>query len=470
MVLGSGLLLSGCGGGGSEKPPIPVVPPVTPPVVPPPSNGPLKIAEQAKSLVFIMLDGGNDSFNMLVPRSDTAYQEYANTRGDLALAKSELKPLSFTDENQKQFGLHPSMPKTQQLFNDKKLAFIANVGPMIEKVTREEYQSDSKPLPLGLMSHSDQFKHWQTSRPGERINSGWFGVVADVVQPQKAENAISMNISLAGSNIMQNGVSSREYAITKNGSIGLRVKDTTKPELAELNSVLLSGFNEMLENNQGSSFDKTYVDGVRHSQAQFEKFAAATNTITVNWQGGESELAQQLEMVAKAIKARDALGMAGKQQTFFVRYIGWDHHSELLNAQKKMLGIVDESLSGFQQALEELGVADDVVTFTGSDFGRSLTSNGNGTDHGWGGNTLVMGNAVEGGKIFGQYPDLNLGSVNPLDVGGGVLIPTTSTDEVYAELALWFGAEKQTLAKLFPNLANFYDVTNENSPLGFIKS
>lgn len=417
-----------------------------------------------------MLDGGNDSFNMLVPRSTPDYSQYKATRGDLGLNKADLLSINFTDANNKQFGLHPSLPKMQKLFNDKKLSFIANVGPMVEKVTREEFRANSKPLPLGLMSHSDQFKHWQTSRPNERLNSGWFGTIADTVQPNKANDAISMNVSLAGSNIMQNGVKSREYSVTSKGSIGLKVKDDTNPALRELNEVLLKGFDDMLAATSGSSFDNTYVNGVKYSQEQHEKFSAATKNITVNWTGGDSELAQQLEMVAKTIKARAALGMAGKQQTFFVRYIGWDHHSELLKSQQRMLKIVDDALSGFQQALNELGVAEEVVTFTGSDFGRSLTSNGNGTDHGWGGNTLVMGNAVKGGEVFGTYPNLNLGNTNPLDIGGGVLIPTTSTDEVYAELALWFGAEKATLPRLFPNLTNFYDVTSDGNPLGFIKT
>ncbi|RLV60179.1 DUF1501 domain-containing protein [Parashewanella curva] len=466
-------MLSGCGGG-SDNAGTPVTPPVTPPVNPPvtpPVAGPLKVAKQAKSLVFIMLDGGNDSFNMLVPRTTADYKEYEDTRGGLAIAKNELLNLNDVSFQQgKQFGLHPALEKTQKLFNDKKLSFIANVGPMVDKVTKAEYRANSKPLPLGLMSHSDQFKHWQTSRPSERLNSGWFGTIADVVQPDKANDAISMNISLAGSNIMQNGVESREYAITKSGSVGLTVKDNSNPALKELNDVLLKGFNDMLESTSGSSFDKTYVNGVKYSQVQFEKFEDATKAITVDWKGGDSELAQQLEMVAKTIKARAALGMAGQQQTFFVRYIGWDHHSELLKTHNRMLGIVDDALSGFQQALEDLGVAEEVVTFTGSDFGRSLTSNGNGTDHGWGGNTLVMGNAVKGGEVYGKYPALSLGDANPLDVGGGVMIPTTSTDEVYAELAMWFGAEKATLPKLFPNLGNFYDVASDKSPLGFIKA
>ena len=159
-----------------------------------------------------------------------------------------------------------------------------------------------------------------------------------------------------------------------------------------------------------------------------------------------------------------------QQQTFFLRYIGWDHHDELLVNHERMLGVLSRALGEFQGAVDELGLADKVVTFTGSDFGRTLTSNGNGTDHGWGGNTLVMGNPVAGGKVLGQYPTLNIGSSNPLDIGDGVLIPTTSTDQLYAELSSWFGVDNPSLDKLFPNLKYFVKKADMGSSLGAIAS
>lgn len=481
VVLGSGVMV-GCGGGSVKNKPIaapePDKPtdPVTPPQEPD-NNNPATPGDQIsinaadKALVFIMLDGGNDSFNMLVPTSTAAYNEYKASRGGLSLTKESLLALNgFTDKNQKTFGLHQNLPKVQALFNQKKLAFVANVAPMIERVTKAEFKASSKPLPVGLMSHSDQFKHWQTSNPGERINRGWFGDFADVLQKNKASSDISMNISLAGSNIMQNGKEATEYAITDKGSIGLAVKDPsiTGPQ-ADLNRELLNGFNKILESQPSSAFQESYIGATRNSQAQHEKFLAATKDITINTRFADTDLSRQLKMVAKSIKAAPQLGM--RQQTFFIRYIGWDHHDELLKKHGSMLKILDDALGSFQQALDELGVADKVVTFTGSDFGRTLTSNGNGTDHAWGGNTLVMGNDVDGGKVFGEYPALSLGDANPLDAGDGVLIPTTATDELYAELALWFGVQKGDLGKLFPNLKNFYAFDTEtDNPLGLIKT
>ncbi|MGB1297538.1 MAG: DUF1501 domain-containing protein [Psychrobium sp.] len=479
VMVGTSAMLAGCGGGSSPEPtpaptpsPTPTPTPAPTPTPTPVDDGVVTITPQDKSLVFIMLDGGNDSFNMLVPTTIGAYNDYKNSRGDLAIAKEKLLALNnFKDKNNKTFGLHPSLPKVANLFNQNKLSFVANIAPLVEPLTKAEFKAGSKPVPLGLMSHSDQFKHWQTSRPTERSNSGWFGTFADVLQPSKADNAISMNISLAGSNIMQNGKDAREYAVTAKGSVGLSVKRTDKPELVALNNVLIKGFDSMLAADYSSAFDTTYIDGIRHAQAQHETFKAAIDRVNINTSfkskdGKESELASQLKMVAKSIAAAPQLGM--RQQTFFVRYIGWDHHSELLNNHQRMLSVLDDALAAFQSSLKELGVEDRVVTFTGSDFGRSLTSNGNGTDHGWGGNTLVMGQDVTGGKIFGDYPELTLGDANPLDVGGGVLIPTTATDELYAELALWFGVDKVDLPKLFPNLDKFYDNSKTELPLGAI--
>lgn len=187
-------------------------------------------------------------------------------------------------------------------------------------------------------------------------------------------------------------------------------------------------------------------------------YRKATADIELPNDYSDSDLSQQLRKVAQSIKASEALAMP--QQTFFLRYIGWDHHDELLSNQARMLGVVSKALAEFQTSLDELGLADKVVTFTGSDFGRTLTSNGNGSDHGWGGNTMVMGSSVNGGQVFGDYPSLKLGDNNPLDTGDGVLIPTTPTDQLYAELSLWFGVDKSEIPRLFPNLSNFQTTAN----------
>lgn len=431
-----------------------------------PKADPISIDSQQKAMVFIMLDGGNDSYNMLVPNSGQAYKDYQESRSNLALSKSDLLPLKgFKDKAEKSFSVHPAMPEVQELFANKELSFVANIGPLIRPLTRKNFMQGDVPLPVGLLSHSDQFKHWQTSKPGERINRGWFGDFADALQPNKAQKQISMNISLSGSNIMQNGVSSGHYTITDEGSVGLRVNEMKN----ELNDVILESFEQLLkEDYKNDPFKQNYLSITREAQAQHEIFKDAVKDIDVDSDFSDSALSKQLKMVARSIKAAKNLGM--KQQTFFIRYIGWDHHDQLLENQQKMLGVVSKALAEFQTALQELEVDKQVVTFTGSDFGRTLTSNGKGTDHGWGGNTIVMGVPVDGGKVFGEYPDLTLGDKNPLDAGGGVVIPTTSTDQLYADLSLWFGVHKKSLPKMFPNLKNFYKLSSKQPPLGIIKA
>lgn len=418
----------------------------------------LTIKAQKKALVLIMLDGGNDSFNMLVPTSTAHFNEYKTTRGNLALAQSSLLLLNdVIDSSGRTFGLHPSMPEIQTLFNNQKLAFIANAGPMVEPTNKSNFKDGSAELPLGLFSHADQFKHWQTAQANTRINLGWFGRMADALQPDKADSQIPMGISLAGNNLIQNGNNSSAYAITQKGSVGLAIKKPSALGSLQgedaLNNAIYNSFVSSLNANQGSDpFKQTYQDILKNAQLQHETFQSATANIA-STHFSDTPLSQQLKKVAQSIQAADQLGH--KQQTYFLRYIGWDHHDELLNNHQKMLGILSKALSEFQTALETAGIDDQVVTFTGSDFGRTLTSNGNGSDHAWGGNMMIMGNAVNGGQIYGDYPQLSLGEDNPLDVGNGVLIPTTAIETVYAELATWFGLAESNLGQLFPNLSRF---------------
>lgn len=434
----------------------------------------IPLAPNKKSLVFIMLDGGNDSFNMLVPQG-VDYQDYKATRGGLALnfdpdpAQTELLPLSgFSDKQGREFYVHSKMPEVKSLFESKKLAFVANVGPLVEPTSKQAYINGSAKLPVGLLSHSDQFKHWQTSRPDQRTNNGWFGAFADKLQAMRPASQIPMNISLSGSNIMQNGVESGHYSITEKGSVGLKVKESSGQSQAEkdLNRELLASFNALLqEDYSGDPLKQSFLAQTREAQAQHEKFKLETDKVSVTTSFDDSPLAQQLKKTAQSIKAAGDLNL--NQQTYFLRYIGWDHHDGLKEGQEKMLGVLSRALSQFQTELQVLGVDDDVITFTGSDFGRTLTSNGNGSDHGWGGNTIVMGSSVEGGKVYGEYPSLKLGSANPQDAGNGIIIPTTPTDKLYAELSIWMGLRADGAEVLFPNIQNFGGVKDKQPPMGF---
>ncbi len=417
-----------------------------------------------KAMVCILLGGGNDSFNMLVPKGNAEYSEYQSTRSNLALPKNDLLPLNFTDSNGKVFGLHPSMPEVQALFNDNKVAFLANVGTLIEPTLKWQYQNNSARLPLGLFSHADQIMHWQTSLPESRSAVGWGGRIADVLQSINSTSNISMNISLSGSNVFQAGNSTVEYSISSKGNGSIGIENYNGPSF--LDGVRTNAIDNILDYEYSNAFQKTYVDVTRHARDAHEEFSTAISAVqpfSTVFSG--SELSQSLQMIAKTIASRNALSM--NRQTFFVSFGGWDHHDEVIYAQAAKLGVLSKALGEFNSALEELGVQNEVTTFTISDFARTLTSNGNGTDHGWGGNAIIMGGDVNGGAIFGDYPSLALGSEQ--DVDNGVLLPTTSCDEYFAELAKWFGVPNADLGIVLPNIGNFYDANSSSLPIGFMQ-
>ncbi|MEO0338645.1 MAG: DUF1501 domain-containing protein [Bacteroidota bacterium] len=419
--------------------------------------------EEYKALVCILLGGGNDSFNMLVPKGSSEHFAYAQTRSNLTLPKFSLLPIESQLQQGIELGLHPNIPEIQQLYNDKKLAFITNIGTLVEHTDRAAFFSQQAKLPLGLFSHSDQVQQWQTSIPQDRSAIGWGGRLADMMSYTNENQNISMNISLSGNNVFQAGRQTVEYTIDAfNGAKTINNYNGT----GYFNQVLKRSIDGMLEQEYHNIFEKTYANTIRVGLNANEQFAAAISEVprfSTTFSG--LGLSAELRMVAQTIAARDTLQM--KRQVFFIHVGGWDHHDEVINIHGEMMGQVSRALGEFQATMEELGIADQVTTFSISDFARTLSSNGNGSDHGWGGNVLVMGGAVKGGEVYGKYPTLALSS--SLDVGGGVLIPTISTDEYFAELALWMGVSPNDLSMVFPNIGNFYSVASNDQPIGFLK-
>ncbi len=416
-----------------------------------------------KAMVCLLLSGGNDSFNMLVPRNSEFYQEYSATRSNLALSQSELLPLNYTDANGKQFGLHPSMNGVMDLFNNNKLAFISNIGTLIEPTTKEQYLNKTVPLPKGLLSHADQIQQWQTSIPQTRSSKGWGGRMADIIKSGNSNQNISMNISLSGTNVYQVGVDTAEYAIRSSagGSVGINVYEGNN----EFDLLLKGGVENLLDKQYQDIFKSTFANKTMHSQTNHVEFSAALEqSHDFATQFSDNPVSADMELVAKTISVHEDLGM--KRQIFFINFGGWDHHDNVLSNQTEMLNYVSKGLSEFQSAVEELGLSDNVITFTMSDFGRTLTSNGNGSDHAWGGNVMAMGGKINGGTVFGNYPSLSIDGES--DVGGAIMLPTLSTDEYFAELAKWFGITGSELDYVLPNIGNFYDPYSTDLPIGFI--
>ncbi|MEQ8485433.1 MAG: DUF1501 domain-containing protein [Pseudomonadales bacterium] len=415
-----------------------------------------------KALVCVLLAGGADSFNMLVPFDQTRYDDYARIRSDLALARGTLLPLAGTGPGGRAFALHPALPEIRTLYDQGDLAFVANVGTLAEPTDRAAYDAGTVRLPLGLFSHSDQIAQWQTSVPDRRIATGFGGRVGDVLQPSLPAMPISMNISLSGTNVFQTGATVDGYSIDAEDGVREVGGYGDGPDGSPL---FTDALDALLAHGYDDPFRRTYAARLRNaidSGAAFKDALAQADTITTPFSAGA--FSQSLRQIARVIGARDLLG--ARRQTFFVTFGGWDHHDDLLAQQAQMLPVVSRGLAEFRAALDELGAFDCVTTFTISDFGRTLTSNGRGSDHGWGGHGLAMGGAVRGATVHGDYPELT--PDNPLDVGRGRYIPTTSVDAFYADLALWLGVEPGDLERVLPNIRRFYAPESGTPPVGLM--
>ena len=446
------------------------------------SDSAVSAGSDYKAIVCILLAGGNDSFNMLAPYDIASHDDYVNIRAGLytgggsglALPRIELSNTVLNYSNGgRQWALHPSMEPIKDLFNAGKVALLSNIGTLAQPTTLQQYE-DKINLPLGLFSHSDQIEEWQTGIPDLRSVKGWGGKMADLLRDCNTNQSISMNVSLSGANLWQQGNETVEYAISSNGGpVGIRDYDPTSNNF--LRAVRTSAIDGLLSQEYQNMFSKTYTDvitGARDSFLQFE--AALENSIQFSdTDFPDSRLGESLEMIARVIDVRDQLQF--QRQTFFVTAGGWDHHDEVIVKQQGMLADVSNSLAAFQTALGpgKVNVENEVLTILISEFGRTLSSNGNGSDHAWGGNTLVMGgtNLVDGGKIFGQYPSMSLTNPDPaLIVRRGRFIPTLSTDEYFAEVARWFGVPNTDLPLILPNIGIFYDTTSNVHPIGFLKA
>ncbi len=410
-----------------------------------------------KALICVMLRGGADSFNMLVPYDHASYNEYQTIRTDVALNRNTLLPLNGQHSGKK-LALHPKMKELQLLFNQNEVAFVSNVGTLVEPTHTAQLKNGTAKMPLGLHSHSDQQNQWQTSTPDARSGTGWGGRMADLLKPVNGNAKISMNISISGSNLFQSGTQTQDYSIIPEGN-GTVLIDGYEDEI-QANAI-----EKMYSQSYPNILRQAYTNVFNQSVTANREFSNAISQVgNFTTQFAADGFSQQMHMLGRAIVASKAMGI--KRQTFFVDLPGWDHHDEVLKGMNEMLPWLSQGLASFQAAMKEVGMDKEVTTFTMSEFGRTLTSNGKGTDHGWGGNVMVMGGSVKGGQVYGEYPSLAEG--NPLDTGRGVLLPTTSTDVYYAELAKWYGVGSSDLNLILPNIGRFYSTNSTQNPMGFM--
>jgi len=460
-----------------------------------------------KALVCVFLNGGIDSFNVLTPYEDAEHAIYTTVRATLARPKSELLPIpvDVAAPGGRKLGIHSGMPELQALYNSGKAAFLANVGSLVVPTTKTTYNNGTARRPLGLFSHADLIQHWQTSAPHSRSQaSGWGGRMADLLtSANNPTNLISMNIALGSLNVFQTGAQVIPYVVSSGGATlpgGYRTNNSTGANYDQIHNTVINGstglngtyppadsalgalYSDLLQRTLARTkrlsidaaqrfYDNTDNFGTgptggalpANISAPFDAIAADA-TIP----GGLKGFAANLSMVARVIRARTAFSQS--RQIFFVSLGGWDHHDNLLANQASMLPGLSKALSAFYNATDKLGVADKVTTFTASDFGRTLSANSTGSDHAWGGNHIIMGGAVGGGKVYGSYPT-TLALNGALDLGRGRLVPTTSVDAYNAEMATWFGIPNSTmLTDILPNVRNFYQNGASSRPIGFLPS
>ncbi len=409
-------------------------------------------------------------------------------------------------------GVQTSMPGLSSLTNQGKVAWLANVGTLVVPLTKATYSNPALPKPPQLYSHNDQTNLWFQGQETPNFRYGWGGQVADLLFSQNTPIVgssppltVPMNISFAGSNRFQIGSQVVPYQMSGCGDpnggnpfagsvVGTNFANCSGSNTldnfracatAGLNAgetalcSLLGANTNLLENEHASTMRRamdlagqmaTKLTGSPNGSLLNTPFRAlADNQAVAGYNltaDGGNSLAEQLAMVARLIKMRSQLGQT--RNIFFVSLGGFDTHATQMpdNGQPRLLRRISRALGSFYQALVEMGVENSVTTFTMSEFARTLNSNGDGSDHAWGGVQMVMGGAVNGGnattgRIYGTFPDQTLNG--PDSFSRGQMIPTMAMDQMGATLASWMGLGSTEVNTIFPNLSNF-----SSSNIGFV--
>jgi uncharacterized protein (DUF1501 family) len=461
---------------------------------------------QYGALVCVFLFGGNDAYNMVLPTDAASWSAYTATRNQApdsiallapgtapaaaAAAASPARlggvlPITPTNAQGRTYALHPLMTNLQTLFNtDRRLAIVPNIGPLVMPTTKAQYGQASHPRPASLFSHNDQQNTWMALGP-EGTTRGWGGRIGDMIAAGNS-SAVFTAISAAGNAVWLSGDSVRQYQVGNSGAIrigadsngrvygstavadslnrvvaGARGNHVFRADLARVSARSISAEETLrtaLPQANQAPFGTPPTSGAYNptNDPLLRYMNPLTGALAAN------TLAQQLQVVARLIDAgmRGATGV--KRQVFFVSMGGFDTHDAQNRSQADLLARLNHALAYFDSTLGTLNARGNVTTFTASDFGRTFTSNGDGTDHGWGSHALVMGGAVRGGDLYGRFPTVALKNTNnnnfdgsPDQLGNGALLPERSVDQLGGTLARWFGLSDAQVLEIFPNLARF---------------
>jgi uncharacterized protein (DUF1501 family) len=464
-------------------------------------------ASDYKAIVCIFMFGGNDSINMVLPTDAASFANYTAVRNQAPESIALLAPgtveagtgttpaqlggvlpiLPSNPQSGRTYALHPTMTALQTMFNtDKTLAILPNVGPLILPTTKAQYATISHPKPASLFSHNDQQNTWQSFQP-EGATLGWGGRMGDLLASMNGQPVFSA-VSAAGNAVWLSGQSVKQYQVSTTGAVrlgGSTIYGSADVAAAMNRITSATRGGHVLERDLAAvakrAIDAEVTLGAALKPASDALFGTAATTYNPatdpklmypNPNGGNSfnPLAQQLQVVARMIDASSATGVAAKRQVFFVSMGGFDTHDAENANHAQLMARLSHAMRYFSDTLAGMGASSKVTTFTASDFGRTFTSNGDGTDHGWGAHHFVMGGAVKGGALYGSFPTYGSKNANdnnfdssPDQLSNGSLLPTTSVDQLGATLGKWFGLSDTQLLDVFPNLHNF---TTRN--LGFM--
>jgi uncharacterized protein (DUF1501 family) len=473
-------------------------------------NAAAQSAPDYKAIVCIFLFGGNDTHNMLLATDSDSFGRYLAARnigsdpialmpagtapvplgqvsqltgrtsararpefwgGVLPITTATVQPIpAGTNATTRTFGVHPYLAPLVPIYEAGRMAAVANVGPLVVPTSKTQYQNRTVPLPANLMSHNDQQATWQAFAT-EGARRGWGGRFADLLLSMNGANSVFTAISVAGNAVFLAGQNVVQYQMSTNAQPAIRVTGATSTTTFGSTTVAARMRDIIRDGAAGGPFIADHASVVRRSMDSADTLNAAfasqaatsvpapptfTNPISGNTE--TNSLATQMQTIARSIAVNAQLGL--RRQVFFASIGGWDTHDTQNSTQPLLLARVAHAMAYFDSVLGNLNganVRNAVTTFTASDFSRTFTTNGDGTDHAWGSHQWVMGGAVNGRNMYGQYPTLGVdqGAFRNPDMAGNIQIPTTSVDQFAATLGRWFGVSNSDVDTILPNLRNF---------------
>ncbi|MBB5018993.1 uncharacterized protein (DUF1501 family) [Chitinivorax tropicus] len=419
-------------------------------------------ADEYRALVCLFLLGGNDHYNTVIPFDAASYQGYSNARSPLALPLASLQQLNASNlTDGRQFAVPAELAPLQKLFEQGKAAVVANVGTLVAPIANAaEYRSGKVPVPPKLFSHNDQQAIWQALSPeGARI--GWGGRMGDLLMSQNTAAQFTA-VSAASNAVFLSGQKVKQYQIGSSGPVGINSLNTTlygsTPGSQALRALITQSRSHLLQDEHNRITQRS-IDAFNTLNAALAGLPASDARVALSANLASNRLAQQLQIVARMIGINQSVGV--KRQVFFVSLGGFDTHDNQLATQAGLHNTLAQAVEYFYNATVQLGLANQVTLFTASDFGRTLASNGDGSDHGWGSHQFVVGGAVKGKQIVGTMPISQFGTAE--DVGSGRLLPSIAVDQYAATLGRWLGVADSDLPLVLPNIGRF-----ATSNLGFL--